>query len=104
MNGICLRLYVQEGRKVHGKLLYEWLLDGAKKLGIRGGTALKAMAGYGRHGTLHEARFFELAGDQTVEVEFFATTQEAESLLALLRTEGVNVFYAKVAAEFGVLE
>ncbi|MFT3790053.1 MAG: DUF190 domain-containing protein [Rudaea sp.] len=44
-------------------LLYEWLLERARKLGIHGGSAFRAIAGYGRHGRLHEQQFFELAGE-----------------------------------------
>ena len=104
MNGTCLRFYMHENRRVHGHLLYEWLLERAKQLGIRGGTAFKAMASFGRHGVLHEAKFFELAGDLTVEVEFLVTEQEAADLLAALSAERVRVFYAKVPAEFGQVE
>jgi uncharacterized protein len=104
MNGTYLRFYVHENRKHHGILLYEWLLETAKKAGIHGGSAFRAIAGYGRHGVLHEQHFFELAGDLAVEVEFLLTDEEADMLLAALRREQVRIFYAKVAAEFGMLE
>ena len=103
MNGFYLRFYAHEDRKVHGVLFYEWLLAEAKKLGIPGGTAFKAMAGYGRHGVLHEAKFFELAGDLTVEVEFIVSEADAARLVDVVRASGVPVFYGKVAAEFGVI-
>jgi PII-like signaling protein len=104
MNGIYLRFYVHENRKHHGLLLYEWLLETAKKSGIHGGSVFRAIAGYGRHGVLHEQHFFELAGDLTVEVEFLLSHEEADMLLAVLRREQVRIFYAKVAAEFGMLD
>jgi uncharacterized protein len=105
MKGTCLRFYVHENRKHHhGILLYEWLLETAKKAGIHGGSAFRAIAGYGRHGVLHEQHFFELAGDLTVEVEFLMTDQQADMLLDVLRREQVRIFYAKVPAEFGMLE
>ena len=104
MNGALLRFYTHEGRKVGGVLLYEWLLEQAKELGIHGGTAFKAMAGFGRHGVLHEAKFFELAGDLTVEVEFMVTDEEAAKLLDAVRAAGVRTLYARVPAEFGVIE
>jgi len=103
MNGFYLSFYAHEDRKVHGVLFYEWLLAEAKRLGIPGGTAFKAMAGYGRHGVLHEAKFFELAGDLTVEVEFIVSDLDATRLLDIVRASGVPVFYGKVAAEFGVI-
>jgi PII-like signaling protein len=103
MQGSHLRFYVHENRKHHGVLLYEWLLETAKKAGIHGGSAFRAIAGFGRHGVLHEQHFFELAGDLTVEVEFLLSEEQAEMLLGVLRQEQVRVFYAKVAAEFGVI-
>lgn len=104
MNGTYLRFYVHENRKHHGVLLYEWLLEAAKKAGIHGGSAFRAIAGYGRHGILHEQHFFELAGDLTVEVEFVVTDAEATKLLDLIRAEKIRVFYAKVPAEFAMTE
>ncbi len=104
MNGSFLSFYTHENRKVGGVLFYEWLLGEARRLGIHGGTAFKAMAGFGRHGVLHEAKFFELAGDLTVEVEFIVSDAEAEKLFELVRSAGIPVFYARVPAEFGVIE
>ncbi len=104
MNGTILRLYVHENRTHRHVALFEWLLEQAKKLGIHGGSAFRAMAGYGRHGILHEEHFFELAAQMTVEVEFVVTDEEADRLLDLLRRERVSIFYARVPAEFGVIE
>jgi len=103
MNGTLLRFYVHENRKHHHIALYEWLLDQAKAQGIRGGSAFRAIAGFGRHGILHEEHFFELAADMTVEVEFVVTDDEAARLLDLLRREEVSVFYARIPAEFGAI-
>jgi uncharacterized protein len=104
MNGVYLRFYTHEDRRVHGVLFYEWLLDQAKKAGIHGGTAFKAMAGYGRRGVTHESKFFELAGDLTVEVEFILTAEEAAQLIEVVKTAKIRVFYASVPAEFGFIE
>ncbi len=83
--------------------MWEWLLEQASKLGIRGGSAFRAMAGFGRHHTLHEAHFFELAGALTVEVEFIVTPEEAQKLLDLVHAEKVRLFYAYTPACFGVI-
>lgn len=103
MQGTFLSFYVHENHKHRGILLYEWLLETAKKTGIHGGSAFRAIAGFGRHGVLHEQHFFELAGDLTVEVEFLLDEKQADALLAVLRHEQVRVFYAKVPAEFGMI-
>jgi len=104
MRGTYVRFYVQESRKHHGILLYEWLLEQAKKAGIHGGSAFRAIAGFGRHGVLHEQQFFELAGELTVEVEFLLSDAEADRLLETLKQERVHLFYAKAPAEFGQLD
>lgn len=103
-NGTYLRFYTHENRRHHHVLLYEWLLEQAKKIGIHGGSAFRAIAGYGRHGILHEQHFFELAGDLTVEVEFLLSDEEAEKLIELIKREQIRVFYAKVPAEFGMTD
>jgi PII-like signaling protein len=104
MKGTLLRFYVHENRKHAHLLLYEWLLERAKAMGIQGGSAFRAIAGYGRHGVLHEQHFFELAGDLTVEVEFVVTAEQGEQLLDLLRKERLQVFYACIPAEFGFVD
>jgi uncharacterized protein len=104
MNGTILRFYVHENRTYKHIALFEWLLEQAKKMGIHGGSAFRAIAGFGRHGILHEEHFFELAADMTVEVEFVVTDGEAEALLALLKGERISIFYARVPAEFGAIE
>lgn len=103
MQGTYLRFYMHENRKHHGLLLYEWLLEKAKTAGIHGGSAFRAIAGFGRHGILHEQHFFELAGDLTVEVEFLLEDAQAESLLEALHRENVRVVYARTRAEFGMI-
>jgi uncharacterized protein len=103
MNGSFLRFYVHEGHRHHHQLVWEWLLQQANKLGIRGGSAFKAIGGFGRHHLLHEARFFELAGDLAVEVEFIVTDEEAKQLLSLVHRDKVRLFYAHIPAHFGVI-
>jgi uncharacterized protein len=104
MSGSFLRFYVHEGDRHHHHVVWEWLLQEANKLGIRGGSAFKAMAGFGRHHVLHEAHFFELAGSLAVEIEFIVTDEEAQQLLALIRKEKIRLFYAHIPARFGVID
>jgi uncharacterized protein len=101
--GQFLRFYVREDHRHHHMLLWEWLLQKANKMGIRGGSAFRAMAGFGRHHVLHEAHFFELAGSLTVEVEFIVSDSECKELLALIEREKIRVFYACIPARFGIL-
>jgi len=101
MNGTLLRFFTQEAERYQGELLFEWLLEEAKRLGVPGGSAFRAIAGYGRHGVLHEQTFFELAGQLPVEVVFVTSPEHADRLLARLREQGVSLVYARSEVEFG---
>lgn len=103
MKGSFLRFYVHERDRHHDRPLWEWLLTQANELGIRGGSAFRAMAGFGRHHVLHEARFFEPTGTLTVEVEFIVTDEETSALLALLGAERIRLLYSRIPARFGVV-
>lgn len=100
---VLLRFYLHENHRLHGKLLWEWLLGCAKELDVMGGSAFRAMAGFGAHRVLHEDRFFELQGSLTVEVEFVATEAEARQLIHLVSQEKVRAVYTVIPATFGVI-
>lgn len=101
MNAICLQVFVSEASRHHGKLSYEWLLDTAQELGVAGGSAFRALAGFGRHGR-HDAGFFELAGETPVVVEFFVDAAIADRILNVIAAAGLQLVYAKLPAEIGV--
>jgi uncharacterized protein len=101
MNGVELRFFVHEGERHGGGLLFDWLLAEARRVGIPGGSAFRAIAGYGRHGVLHEQTFFELAGNLPVEVVFFTRRELAERLLASVAAAGLRLVYSMSQAEFG---
>lgn len=103
MKGTYLKFYMHENRKHHHMLVYEWLLAQAKKLGIHGGSAFRAIAGFGRHGVVHEDHFFELQGDLPVEVVFAVSEQEAQALIDLIQAEKLSLFYVRQPIEYGVI-
>lgn len=101
MNAVCLQVFVSEASRHHGKLTYEWLLDAAQGLGIAGGSAFRAVAGFGRHGR-HDVGFFELAGELPVAVEFFVDAAMADQLLKTIAEADLKLVYARLPAEIGV--
>lgn len=104
MKGYSLRLYMLEKQKHRGTLLYEWVLEKAKKVGVPGGSVFRAIAGYGRHGVLHEQGFFELAGEMTVMVEFIVEEDQAAKLIDIVHEDGAPLFWTRIPAEFGVVK
>lgn len=103
MNTVCLKFYVSEKLRHNGKLLYEWLLEEAKKMGVPGGFSFRAMAGFGRHGRMHEEIFFELAGEMPVQVEFVLDAALADKFIDSIRPYKLNLFYVRYAVESGLV-
>lgn len=103
MEGVYLRLFTYENDKHKGMLLYDWILEKAKSLEIHGGSAIRAIAGYGRDQILHEAHFFELTNELPVVILFVISQQEAEALMENLEEEGIDLFYAISPVQYGHL-
>jgi len=98
-----LIFYVGEKQHHAGMPLYEWLLEEAKALGVHGGSAFRAIAGFGRHGRLHEDTFFELAGELAVKVEFILDDAITEQLIERVHTQSLNVFYVRHKVQSGII-
>ncbi|GAB4122873.1 MAG: hypothetical protein Fur0040_03830 [Sideroxydans sp.] len=102
MQAIYLKFYLTEKQRHRGELLYDWLLAKARALGVPGGSVFRAVAGYGRHGHLHEETFFELAGELPIQVEFVLDAAHAEALIAAVCDEQLSLPYVKYAVESGL--
>lgn len=103
MSSVYLKFYVTEKQRHNGSLLYEWLLEEAMNIGVPGGSAFRAIAGFGQHGHLHEESFFELAGELPVQVEFILEDALADKLLATLQPLKLKLFYVRHAVVAGNL-
>ena len=99
---VYLKFFVLENQRHHERLVYNWLLDQAHQLGLHGGSVFRGIAGFGRHGVLHEAHFYELAGELPVEVVFVASRDEADRLIARVQEAGLSLFYYMMPAESGI--
>jgi PII-like signaling protein len=99
---VYLKFFVLEQQRHAGQPLYLWLLRRAAHIGLPGGSAFSAMAGFGRHHVLHEAHFYELAGELPMEVVFVATREEADRLVEEVAVEGLSLFHYRMPAESGI--
>jgi PII-like signaling protein len=102
MQGWSLRFYVHENRMHGATPMHEWLLEQARAHNAQGGSAFRAIAGFGRHGVINEQHFFELAGQSTILVEFIVTQEQADALLGLVHAEKLPIFYVRFPVEYGV--
>ena len=102
MNGYQITFFTQQDHRHKGKPVGEWLVHLAKELGLRGATLMAAGEGFGHHGRIHSAHFFELT-DQPQEVVMALSAEETDRLFERLKAEGAHLFYVKMAVEFGTL-
>ncbi|KAF0098920.1 MAG: hypothetical protein FD187_2272 [bacterium] len=100
MEMLCVRFYTTEGMRHQHQSIVDWLFEQARILGIPGGTAFRASAGFGRHG-LREEHFFELAGTLPEAVEFFAGDKQVSALLARIRASGLKLLYVTYPVRLG---
>ncbi|MGA7297469.1 MAG: DUF190 domain-containing protein [Rhodanobacteraceae bacterium] len=103
VQGVYLRFFMHANARHDGKLLYEWILEQARKHKLGGGSVFRAVAGFGRHGILHEEHFLELAGDLPLKLEFLLRESEADTLLEIVAKSGAELVYARSASEIGVI-
>jgi PII-like signaling protein len=102
MSTVVLRFYVSEKQHHHGELLHEWLLRLGQQMNLPGGSAFRAIAGFGKHGRLHEETFFELAGELSIAVEFVLGSEESGKLIAAVHEEKLNLHFVRFSAETGM--
>ncbi len=101
MQSVYLKFYFTEKQRHNGVPLHEWLLEEAKRLEVPGGSAFRAIAGFGRGGHLHEETFFELGGELPVQVEFILEAGLADRFLSILREFSLDVMYVRYPVEAG---
>lgn len=102
MRGYQITFFTHHDRRHKGRPLGDWLVHLAKELDLHGATLIAGTEGFGHHGRIHSAHFFDLA-DQPIEVLMAVTEEEATRLFERLQAEQVHVFYVKTPVEFGVL-
>ncbi len=86
-NGCLLRIFIGESDRAHGRPLYEWLVEEAKRQELAGATALRGLMGFGRKSRIHTARILRLSSDLPVVVEIVDTRDRLEAYLASVESE-----------------
>jgi PII-like signaling protein len=72
--GKLLRIYIGESDRYHGRPLYEVILLKAKKMGLSGGTVIRAIQGFGaQSAVIHKAKILRLSEDLPILLEMVDT-------------------------------
>jgi PII-like signaling protein len=96
MKGYQLEFFTQQDIFHGGKHLSDWLIDQARRQGIKSATVFMGSTGL----RLQAAHMFDLI-DHPVQVTMILSEGECDNLFALLKKENLHLFYVKVPVEFG---
>lgn len=76
-----LSIYIDETDKLHGRPVYELLLDIFLKRKMAGASVFRGVAGYGSHGKLHTAKILELSTTLPVKLEVIDSEDAINAVL-----------------------
>ena len=77
-----LTIYVDENEKIHGKPVYEAVLDILFQRKIAGASVFRGVAGYGSRGKLHTSKILELSTKLPVKIEVVDSAEMITVILA----------------------
>lgn len=76
-----LKIHLGATDKIGGESAYDWLIQAAKRRGLRGATVTQGVLGFGPDGEVHRAALFRFAQNLPVTVELTDTPQAIEAFL-----------------------
>jgi len=76
-----LTIYMDESDKIHGKPVYEVLLDIFFQRKIAGASVFRGIEGYGSHRVFHTAKILELSTSLPVKIEVVDSAEKIDGIL-----------------------
>ena len=67
--GLLVRIYIGESDHLHGKPLYQAIVELLRERGLAGATVLRGIEGFGAKAHLHTTRLLRLSEDLPVLIE-----------------------------------
>lgn len=100
MQGYLITFFTQQNREQEGVPLADWIVEEAKKAGVRGATLFNGKEGFGHDGRFHSGNYFDF-DDPPQLVTMALTEEECDRLMARLKESGQRIFFTRSKAEFG---
>jgi len=76
-----LRIFIGESDKLHGRPLYEVIVEEARRRGLAGATVLRGTLGFGANSHIHTAKVLRLSEDLPMVVEIVDTPEHIAAFL-----------------------
>lgn len=100
-SGYQVTFYTQQSHKHNDQGVAEWLMETLEAMGVRSATKMICQEGVGHHHHFHTYHFFSPV-DQPVEVAVVLNEADCARVFERLdNEEGLLLFYARTAVEFG---
>lgn len=100
MDGYIITFFTQQNREHDGVPMADWIIEEARKAGVRGATLFTGEEGFGHDGRFHSGNYFDLETPPQL-VTMALTTDECDELLSRIKSEKLSIFYSRSKAEFG---
>ena len=86
LNGkaVLLKIYIGESDRVGGKLLYEAIVEEARKSGMAGATVYRGVMSFGASHSIHTMKIFALSGDLPVVIDIVDAEANIKKFLPFL--------------------
>lgn len=80
-NGLLVRIYLGESDTLHGRPLYQAIVERLRERGLAGATVLRGIEGFGAKQHLHSTRILSLSEDLPILVEAVDTEERVRAVL-----------------------
>ena len=85
-NDILLRIMLGESDMLHGRPLYECIVQKARELELAGATVLRGIMGFGADSRMHSAKLLSISSDLPIVIEIVDTKENIDRLMPYLDT------------------
>ena len=76
-----LRIFIGESDKIHGRPLYEIIVEKARENGLAGATVLRGFLGFGANSRIHTSKVLRLSEDLPIIIEIIDEEAKIQALL-----------------------
>ena len=81
---ILLGIMLGENDMLHGRPLYEAIVQQARKLDLAGATVLRGIMGFGADSRMHSATLLSISSDLPIVIEIVDTKENIDRLMPFL--------------------
>jgi uncharacterized protein len=78
---VLLRIFIGENDRHDGRLLYEEIVDRARRHELAGATVLRGILGFGANSRIHTSRILRLSQDLPVVIEIVDVKDKIDTFL-----------------------